>query len=66
MSKINDGGPAQDLSLRDYFAAAALQGIVAHPGMEPDDASPSGCAELAYRFADAMLAARDDLTPSAD
>ena len=44
--------------LRDYFAAAALQGIVAHPGMEPDDADPAGCAALAYRFADAMLAAR--------
>jgi hypothetical protein len=70
---IEDGGPAVEIppgkgndpkeqqprmSLRDYFAAAALQGIIAYPGMEPDDASKEGCAQLAYQFADAMLQTR--------
>jgi hypothetical protein len=66
-----DGGPAfpfreQDgeggyerfpgMSLRDYFAAAAMQGWCACPttaGTEQD------AAELAYKYADAMLAARE-------
>ena len=70
-TKINEGGPAfpfreQDgeggyerfpgMSLRDYFAAAALQGWCAcsrTAGTEQD------AAELAYRYADAMLAARE-------
>lgn len=44
------------LSLRDYFAASALQGLVVivAPGTTPDDA-----AAAAYRLADAMLRARE-------
>ena len=63
--KINDGGPAFPLkapltsdylgmSLRDYFATAALQGLIAHKGFYPTD----GAADC-YKAADAMLAARD-------
>ena len=51
---INEG-----MSLRDYFAAKALQAIIAHPGREPDDCHKPGCSELAYEFADAMLKARE-------
>jgi len=62
----DDGGPAfanagvdgswQDgMSLRAYIATAALQGIIAHPGMEPDDCNQVGCASLAVGFADALL-----------
>lgn len=64
----NDGGPAfplQDesfggMSLRDYFAAAALQGWMAS---YPSDQTCDGIlgndnAALAYRMADAMLAER--------
>lgn len=41
------------MSLRDFFAAQALQEIIKrHPG------SPSHVAECCYEFADAMLAAR--------
>jgi hypothetical protein len=47
------------MDLRDYFAAKALQAIIAHPGMEPDDCHKQGCSELAYEFADAMLKARE-------
>ena len=46
------------MALRDWFAGHALAGILAAPGLQPDDSSRSGCAELAYEFSDAMLAAR--------
>lgn len=50
---VNSGEWAQGLTLRDYFAAAALQGLLAH-----------GCRfevaqQYAYESADAMLAERD-------
>jgi hypothetical protein len=72
MKKINDGGPAfpcvdgganylqEGMSLRDYFAAKAMQGYI------------TGCLHIAraeyiiqsavkssYEIADAMLAARE-------
>lgn len=47
----------QDLTLRDYFAAMAMQGIVAHPyyGNKPE----GEVAELAYAQADKMLWERE-------
>ena len=68
MSKTNDGGPAfarpaaagscsqQGLSVRDYFAAKAMQAWHANP--TPDDRDIHSVAGWAYRQADAMLAAR--------
>ena len=71
MEKIKDGGPAfprqgcdrddpswaAGMSLRDYFAAHALAGMLA------DECTREvGCpkiAENAYRYADAMIAERD-------
>lgn len=59
------------IDLRDYFAAAALQGIIAAgpvfiDGPENEDELTccpkvlvTDAAEEAYRFADAMLKARD-------
>ena len=45
------------LSMRDYFAAKAMVGIIAHPE------GPAGlwdkCALQAYEVADAMLKARE-------
>ena len=73
-TKPNNGGPAfpyrdedgeggfdqySGISMRDWFAGQALNGIIAHPGMEPDDASKKGCAMLAYEYADAMIAERN-------
>jgi len=65
---INDGGPAfpglhpskdcryQDvgMTLRDYFAAAVLQGNLIEPTANNDDV-----AKWAYSLADAMLKARE-------
>lgn len=56
----------EELTLRDYFAAKVLQGLYANDGLllrkthsdiveDPDHA----IAELAYRAADAMIAARE-------
>jgi|8_EtaG_2_1085327.scaffolds.fasta_scaffold222806_2 hypothetical protein len=50
---VSEGG----MTLRDYFAAKAMQGICAHPdnwGLLGDR-----LAKEAYRVADAMLIARD-------
>jgi hypothetical protein len=66
MKKINDGGPAfpcvdgganylqEGMSLRDYFAAKAMQGLLTNFGYEEN-----GYAQSAYKIADAMLAARE-------
>jgi hypothetical protein len=46
-----------DLTLRDYFAAAALQGLLANPNMAVD--APE-VEVVAYSIADDMLAERDE------
>ena len=65
--KMDDGGPAFPLvetsssgstsvgmSLRDYFAAAAMQGLLANASEVNDE-----LAAEAFTAADAMLAARE-------
>ena len=70
MSKTNTGGPAfpqhgfdviaerftsqGGMTLRDYFAAKAMQTIAANPHWTEE-----GIAEAAYKQADAMLKARE-------
>ncbi len=59
--------PPKDISLRDYFAAAALQGWLAsygpdapHPAQEHPTASDdklNNLVYLSYKIADAMVAA---------
>lgn len=46
------------LTMRDYFAAAALNALLSQPRMETKDQPPARYAEIAYAYADAMLAAR--------
>jgi hypothetical protein len=57
MSKktIKNGGPANAMSLRDYLAAAAMQGILACPDIVADGKT---IARWSYRHADLMLSAR--------
>lgn len=45
------------MSLRDYFAAKAMQGVLAS---HHNNNSPRGVAKMAYKCADAMLAAREE------
>ena len=46
------------LSMRDYFAAAALNALLSTPRVETKDEPPARYAEIAYAYADAMLVAR--------
>lgn len=68
MSAINDGGPAfpphwdpkthpSGMSLRDFFAATALQGAMAG-GSIRSGTTNAEIATVAYGLADAMLEAR--------
>lgn len=55
--------PYQGMTLRDYFAAKALQGLLANPKLAPEIVKRGGCSsgwieESAFGFADAMLKAR--------
>lgn len=58
---------AQGMSLRDHFAAKAMQGYLANPwqAKELDETGDSAAeqmrivAEISYAMADAMLAARE-------
>lgn len=80
MSKHNDGGPAFPawelsgagnpemtcfgMTLRDYFAAKAMQGMLAYPGDESwgshhNNNTADGVAKMAFWYSDAMIAARE-------
>jgi len=52
---------AEGMTLRDYFAAKAMQGLIASPRGTPNgaDATDTYYAEMAYIMADAMLAERE-------
>ena len=64
---ISDGGPAYPTpagvqhndgpTLRDYFAAAALQGMMAE--YDPEDELEHHIAKWSYKAADAMIRARE-------
>lgn len=70
MSAVVDGGPAfacpsvpgsdpgsVGMSLRDYFAAQALVGLLSSPTTDPR-APVERVSDASYEIADAMLAAR--------
>lgn len=53
------------LTVRDYFAAKAMTGMLAYPGCESrgshhNNNTPDGVATMAYEYADAMLRARGE------
>ena len=60
LSDIGACTPAEaaGMSLRDYFAAAAMQGELAGNAGEWRDTSVGDLARWSYRVADAMLAER--------
>lgn len=67
----NNGGPAfpgergHGLTIRDYFAAKAMQGYIAYMGCEAEATGFMGgqnskvLALNAYKFADAMIVERE-------
>ena len=66
---VNTGGPAfptvmvgrpeRGMTLRDYFAAKAMQAQIGNPLKLGDDEGHRLIAERAYRMADAMLRHRE-------
>jgi hypothetical protein len=50
---------AVSMTLRDYFAAKAMQGMSARDVFDAGQASPQQRATLAYLEADAMIKARE-------
>ncbi len=69
MNDTNTGGSAfpalyagngtEGMTLRDYFAAKAMQGVLSGIATRADTFSYSECAGLAYEMADAMLEVRN-------
>lgn len=70
MRNTNTGGPAfpsptdgmldnEGMTLRDYFAAKAMQGLLAQAMGTALGSDPKYAAEYAYATADAMLKARE-------
>jgi hypothetical protein len=63
--RIQEGyGAEAGMTLRDYFAAAALTGIEANLGGNTYGAAEK--ARLAYKHADAMLQAREESNGQAE
>ena len=68
MNEINTGGPAfpvpvgvgadEGMTLRDYFAAKAMQGLLAQSQGTALGSPVEKAAEYAYAMADAMLKER--------
>lgn len=67
-----EGGPAfpsasdgvffDGMSLRDWFAGQAVSGSVAYANFHEDDDAQTA-AKYAYRVADSMLKAREEVQP---
>ena len=53
------GGYARDMTLRDYYAGLAMQGLLSGLLADGQDIRWDGISRNAYWQADAMLAARD-------
>lgn len=73
----NNGGPAfpritkvgditvtsDGMSLRDYFAAKAMQVLIPHALHEMNQFTAFEISSATYGYADAMIAAREESTP---
>ena len=52
-----------DEELRDFFAAFAMNGIIARGGLHPDLMPENAIARRAYELADVMMEARKQKEP---
>lgn len=60
VSPMGDYCPAYPgMTLRDYFAAKVMQGMLVHQDQNASFGGDLVDAKVAYRMADAMLAARE-------
>jgi hypothetical protein len=51
--------PNSGMGMRDWFAGRALEGILANPEEQAMEAPVEAIANMAYKFADAMLEERE-------
>jgi len=63
--RVTGGSVTTGLTVRDHFAAQALQGLIAdrqyrYGGDLQEPENYRDCAEVAYVFADAMMKARNE------
>lgn len=49
---------SEGMTLRDYFAAKVIGGLIADPNCTLGEQGTNNCARIAYEVADAMLRAR--------
>jgi hypothetical protein len=54
---VKTGGYAKDMTMRDYFAGLAMQGLMSN-GTLPKSVSDEELADVAYTAADEMLKER--------
>ena len=54
-----DGGVHRGMTLRDYFAAKAMQALIIANGPAPQGGWPTYAERTAYLVADAMMKARE-------
>ena len=59
VSGISPTGHSVGMTLRDYFAAKAMEGLIAQSMGTALDSNPKIAAEYAYAIADEMLKARE-------
>jgi len=60
---VSPSGHSEGMTLRDYFAAKAMQGLLSSPRVPlggKEDVTDLLIAKLAYVTADAMLKAREE------
>lgn len=59
-ANMSDPSQSGGMTLRDYFAAKAMHGLIAQSQGTAYSSHVAVGAEYAYRMADAMLRARDE------
>ena len=55
----NGGSPDDGMDLRDYFAAKALNGLLAAGNIQYGEGCMTSLSEASYKIANAMLEARN-------
>ena len=55
MSDTNDGGPAKDMSVRDFFAGCAMAGEIARDPHATAESIIRRLSDAAYRVAEHMV-----------
>lgn len=58
--EIHTGGPAEFMTLRDFYAAFIALGILSRPDLQVDFESEQAFAEAVFKLADALVLKGED------